>query len=537
VNLFSSPSPLEHYWSLAVEEQFYLVLAPLTAVILWAARGRRALVGGAFAALAALSFVDGWFAVGHSVDRAYYGTDTRALEFLVGALVAVALTNRQLGPRASRTAAGLGVIALVPMTVAAFVVRIGDTGLFRGGLLLFALGSAALVVAAGEPGPLRSLLSLEPLRRLGLISYGVYVFHWPIFLWLTAARVGFGGMALTSLRLAVTLAVATASFVFIERPIRERRRIVGRTRWTLAPATALACALAAVVVGTAPVAATPAVQFAPALSSAGLRGMIAAQPRQAPAPESTAPASTAPASTATRKLTTSTAAPPRAVPARQPQPVPRVLVVGDSVALTLGRGIERWGLAHGVAVLNDGKLGCSLLNGALVRGYWGVEWRQPDACHTNSEWAATLTQFRPDVVIALFGAWDVYDASWDGGHTWHVPGDPVWNAQYAALVSNAVNRLRATGARELWLEPPCFTAVPGRGDPNAAWYDPSRVNAEDGVFARVATTERVAVTAIVHTAGCPVDLGTRPDGVHYSDQGADQVTERLAPVLQRVLAS
>ena len=516
VDLFTSPSPVQHYWSLAIEEQFYLVLVPLTVAVLWLARGRRALLGVVFAVLATLSFADGWLAVRHGVDRAYYGTDTRALEFLVGALLAVALLNRRLGRRASRVAAAAGVVALVGLAAATFVARTSDAGLFRGGLLVFAVGSAALVLAASEPGPVRWLCSLPPLRALGLISYGVYVFHWPVFLWLTAARAGFGGIALTGVRVAVTLAIATASFVLIERPIREGRRVVGRTRWTLAPAAALACGTAAVVVGLGPVAGAPVVHFAPALSSSAMANL--------------APALTPAAAPEHVRATARRPAPP-------PPRVERVLLVGDSVALTLGRGIERWGLQHGVAVLNDGKLGCSLLNGAFVRGYWGVEWRPPDACHTDAEWASIMARFHPDLVVALFGAWDVYDASWDGGHTWHPPGDAIWNAHYTALVADAVNRLRATGAHELWLDPPCFTAVPGRGDPSAPWYDPARVDAVSAVFGRVAQAEHVAVTGVVHAAGCPVDLSTRPDGVHYSDPGADRVAARLAPILERALAS
>ena len=100
-----TPSPLLHYWSLAVEEQFYFVLAPLIVGLLALTRGRKSILAGALALLAALSFVDGWIVVKHSIDRAYYGTDTRALEFLIGALLAVVMSGRVLNLRQSRVVA------------------------------------------------------------------------------------------------------------------------------------------------------------------------------------------------------------------------------------------------------------------------------------------------------------------------------------------------------------------------------------------------------------------------------------------------
>ena len=112
-DLFAAPSPLQHYWSLSVEEQFYLVLAPVIAGVLFLSRGRRVVIAALLGGLAALSFLDGWLSVAHGVDRAYYGTDTRALEFLVGSLLAVAMARRTLGRGASRVAATLGPVALI----------------------------------------------------------------------------------------------------------------------------------------------------------------------------------------------------------------------------------------------------------------------------------------------------------------------------------------------------------------------------------------------------------------------------------------
>jgi len=303
----------------------------------------------------------------------------------------------------------------------------------------------------------------------------------------------------------VTIGLAALSYTLIECPIREGRRVVGRRSWVFAPAGAALVGVTAVVVGAAPVVVAPAVDFAPVVSRAA--------------------ALEQPATSSSRPPTTHATTPAR---------IRRIMVVGDSVALTLGRGIERWGAVHDTVVLNDGKLGCALLDGARVRGYWGVESRPPDSCHIRDQWKHDIQEFRPDLVVVLFGAWDVYDASFDG-RSWSAPGDTSWNAQYAARVTDTMQRLRADGARVLWLETPCYEAVNGSGNPDAPWYNPQRVDAVNAIYAMAARAEHTQITSVVHAFGCPVDLATRPDGVHFSDPGADAMTARLAPVIERAL--
>jgi lysophospholipase L1-like esterase len=187
-----------------------------------------------------------------------------------------------------------------------------------------------------------------------------------------------------------------------------------------------------------------------------------------------------------------------------------------------------------VFVLNGGALGCPLLAGVDVRGYWGVSYQPPDRCGTREAWPKSLGEFRPDVVVVLYGAWDVYDASFDGGRTWTSPGDPEWDAYYRQQVADTADRLSATGARLLWLTPPCFAAEPGASDPDGPWYDRSRVDVIGAIDRQVAEVNGMAISSAAHDLGCPVDFDARPDGVHYGDDGADAVAARLGEQITRL---
>jgi lysophospholipase L1-like esterase len=148
-----------------------------------------------------------------------------------------------------------------------------------------------------------------------------------------------------------------------------------------------------------------------------------------------------------------------------------------------------------------------------------------------------LHDFRPDLVIALFGAWDVYDMSWDGGHTWSWAGRSVFDTRYLEAMRSASNRLASDGAHVLWLTPPCFGPHAGDDNPKSPWYDPRRVAALGKMLHTVATDTHQSASDVVHTAGCPVDYKTRPDGVHFSPAGADAMMSTLGPVVLRNLGT
>lgn len=237
----STPSPLLHFWTLAIEEQFYVVFPILMAVLL---RWRRLMLP-TLALLAALSA--GAMVLTTSRNVAYYGTHTRAAEFLIGALLALVVPMRkEITQRMQAFFAVGGVIALGVYVYISGTVNASDGWLYQGGLTGFTIISCLLIVAVLVPGPVRSLMSLRPLVELGKVSYSVYLFHWPVFVLLNEERLGFDGLALSLIRLLVSLSLGLISARVIENPIRLRRVLRGSRQASWAFVVSLILAVIAI---------------------------------------------------------------------------------------------------------------------------------------------------------------------------------------------------------------------------------------------------------------------------------------------------
>ena len=238
-------APLDHYWSLAIEEQFYwLWPVALVAILRLPRRGRSTVVLTltVLAGLAAPLIAWRWGSA-----AAYWATPARLAEILVGVAVAVALDHRWAArrrlPRWVRWLAPAGLLVIM----AAAVTWPSDSGpAYRGWMPLFALASAALIVGLQVDGPVRRVFAHPTLVSLGVISYGVYLYHWPVYGLLDEQRIGWSAEPLFVLRVGVTLALATASFLWLEEPIRRRRRSF-RQSLTAAVAITVPVAMAAVL--------------------------------------------------------------------------------------------------------------------------------------------------------------------------------------------------------------------------------------------------------------------------------------------------
>ncbi|HZQ57482.1 MAG TPA: acyltransferase family protein [Acidimicrobiales bacterium] len=504
-DLWSAPSPVQHFWSLAVEEQFYLLypLATFAALRLGGRRLLTAVLGLGTAASVAWAV----HLRGH-LDRVYYGTDTRMAELLVGGLLAVWWTQSASAPDAPATRRGraavlaLGVAGLAGSAVLWPLVGQTSTFVTRGLLPLQAALSVAAIAAAVRPGPVASLLSWRPLATLGLVSYGVYLYHWPIFLALTPGRTHLSQVPLFFLRIAVTGMVAWASYIWLEQPIRRRRVLV---TWRIFPAAASAVttvAVAAAVVTLSVPASTvayadvqlaghsPTVQH---LSAAASAPAVASAPAPAAGPAS--PAGPVPV-TASPPLVAASSSPTATV---APGPVPSsIMIIGDSGMFDVSEAISAL-YAH-------------LGTGTVVNASWPGWSFTRDPAGWQRDWPALVAQNHPQLVFVMMGGWD-----WS-----YVQAHGV--DAYEGVLATAARILQSGGARILWLgEPPGGNARPDQIDPlyqrfaashpGNAYADPAPVlRAIDG------SAPRWLPAADGH-----LQLLRKPDQWHFCQDGAVRV--------------
>ncbi|OWR27726.1 acetyltransferase [Saccharibacillus sp. O23] len=226
---FGPPSPFGHFWSLAVEEQFYIVW-PLLLVGLIALLKRRRLLTVYILTLAVVSAAAMAILYNPDLDpsRVYYGTDTRAFALLAGAALAVVWPSRSLsaaiGPAARFALEAVGLAALAYLAYAMLTGSEYDSSLYGGGMALQAIAAALLIGALAHPASLLSrVFGIAPLRWIGRHSYGLYLWHYPVIA-LTTPSVDTDGVdwLRIALQLTATFVLAALSLKYIEDPIRLR---------------------------------------------------------------------------------------------------------------------------------------------------------------------------------------------------------------------------------------------------------------------------------------------------------------------------
>jgi peptidoglycan/LPS O-acetylase OafA/YrhL len=232
---FGRPLALRHLWSLAVEEQFYLLWPLVMVFLLHRFRNRLGSIALIIGALAGASTI--WMALlyqpGADPSRLYYGTDTRLATLLMGGLLAIFWRPSALAHggvrRHGRVFDVVGLLALA--SIVWCFVNTSDTSaaLYRGGFLALAVVSALAVAAASHPGTaFGRVLGVGVLTWIGLRSYALYLWHWPIYVVTRPdADVPLDGVPLLALRLGLTVLLADLSYRLVERPVRR----LGWGRW------------------------------------------------------------------------------------------------------------------------------------------------------------------------------------------------------------------------------------------------------------------------------------------------------------------
>jgi peptidoglycan/LPS O-acetylase OafA/YrhL len=407
----ATPSAFEHFWSLAIEEQFY-VLWPLVVagiVVAMRARARTAVFIAASAGT-----VGSWVLLAsYDVERGYLSTGSRVGSILAGA--AFACVTSHVGQRMIPRAFGvLGLAGMVALWITA-----GWPPHAPLALILPVHTAFALLAIAGAP----ALLAWRPLAGLGLVSYGVYLWHWPVIVILTPERLGRNEVATDAIRLAAIAALTAVSWMFIERPVR-RERVLRATRFAF-PIAAIAAACI-VMLGARTIEPMPI--WARATGELIQSSVpVARPPTRAPTPVS-----------ARRVRLTR----------QEPKRPTRVLVIGDSLPTSLlsgydasgtelqvgeGRLLEQFAEA-GISSASATITACPVLDEAVYAHGAAQTWCAPLVARTLQR---AMTVVRPDLVV-WFDVADGYEIQLPNGRH----EDPIASpAAAAALRQRYADRL------------------------------------------------------------------------------------------------
>ena len=348
--------------------------------------------------------------------------------------------------------------------------------LYVGGFALAGAAAALVILAATNPqrGPIARVLSVAPLCWLGVISYGLYLWHWPVDIVLNADRTGITGWPLFALRTGVAIGIAMLSYRFLELPIR-------RGTWRIRRPVALIPAMAGAVI---------AVVF---VTTAGAQ---------------------------TPKGASTTVTPP----AKHLD----LAVVGDSLADSLHPGLERAGIHSNLWWFG----GCRLIHGTLpYHPEYSVN------CPWESNFRQVMGYYQPKHVVMLMGVWDLFSVRPEGSSATLTPGDPQWNNLFAAQLRQAFRIFQRGGARVTVLTIPCTSPIRATAGQDVGSFDVRRVKAVNDVIRSVAREFPQNVDlADMFLLLCPNGqfqpyvngVRTRSDGVHLSDDGADLVARWLS---------
>ncbi|HEY7173680.1 MAG TPA: acyltransferase family protein, partial [Micromonosporaceae bacterium] len=463
-----------------------------------------------------------------SINRSYYGTDTRAEALLVGAALAAILAPTSNEPQPKHRGASrhlfLGLLAAIGAVTTVWMWHYAadtDSWMYHGGLAAIAIATAFIIVHAvvSPDSPTARFLALAPLVWLGRISYGVYLWHWPLFEYVTADRTGLSRWPLLGVRLAATLAIAVVSFYLIEQPVRRgaltrfaQRRLTRRAPVGVTVLGMSAVAFA-VVFMTAPTP-TPAATSHPVI-------VTSTKPR----PSASAQGVYVPMDRTSRSKGTSGSE-------------PRIDFLGDSVSWTIGTYLP----SHpGLWVKTRAIEGCGIATLPDILELGTPHTNYPGCTKWPTRWQNYVNEDDPDVSVILLNRWELMDRKLNG--TYQHVGDPQYNAYLLGQLDKAVTIAGSKGAAVVLLT----AAYTHRAEkPDGSLYpedDPARIDAWNQLLVQEQAKHPHTVTILnLNKLVCPNgkftwDIGNlkiRSDGLHFTPAGVQQI---IAPWLLPKLAA